>query len=420
MKKVFFKSTLLDLVRDLNPLLGKDYDILAKLPNKKKNKNIFPGIYLFFMVMIKSLLRKEIIFPKTKECDFLFISGSQNNFKVLRPLKSVEGNNFLVGIGSDYPIPKFWGFFYSLPYFFASWNVVRKTKGKEKKIFTAYFDLVWKTSGYLKMTEKLLTEIRPKTIVVANDHTLFFRCVLRISQRLKINTIYIQHAGVSEHFPELEYDFAFLDGKDSHEKYEKKGINSSTKVFLMGSPRFDPIFKISHERRRKNDAIGLAVNIMDQFERVQNFLNDLINTKKVVIARLHPGIKGSLEKKYYDLFREKGVLVSDPRKEKVAVFLRQIDLLIANDSYIHFDAVLSGIQSVQFDFCEGPNDNYGFLKKKFIDPIIDVSSIPYYMNKEISPAQSNFIANTIGNYQDLLNGKSTTETYKEILQEKLI
>lgn len=418
MKRDFFKSSLLDRVRDLNPLLGEDYDILAKLPEKEKNKNIFPGIWLFFMVMIKSLLNKEIIFPKTKECNTLFISGSQNNFKVLKPLTSIKGNNLLIGVGSNYPLPKFMGFFYSLPYFIDSWNVIRKTKGKERKIFTAYFDLVWKTAGYLKMVEILLTRINPKTIVVANDHTLFFRCVLRISQRLKIKTIYIQHAGVSEHFPELEYDFVFLDGKDSYAKYEQKGISSNTKLFLVGSPRFDSIFSISRERQRKNKSIGLAINILDQFERVQDFLVDITLNYKV-IARLHPGIKGGLESKYLELFKQYDVLISDSRKEKVDVFLRQIDLLIANDSYIHFDAVLSGIQSVQVHFCEGPNDNYGFLKMKFIDTISTSSSIPYYLDKELSESQKDYIAHTIGNYQDLLNGKCTIKTYKEILEKEL-
>jgi hypothetical protein len=89
--------------------------------------------------------------------------------------------------------------------------------------------------------------------------------------------------------------------------------------------------------------------------------------------------------------------------------------LIANDSFIHFEAVLSGIQSVQYKFTIIERDGYGFVKNSFIKRIDNMWDIKKIQDEPLSAKQEKYLFNSIGNYQDLQEGKSTVQRYYEIL-----
>ena len=55
-----------------------------------------------------------------------------------------------------------------------------------------------------------------------------------------IETLYIQHASVTSRFPALKFNYAFLDGFDTLNKYITAGP-SETKVFLTGTCKFDNV-----------------------------------------------------------------------------------------------------------------------------------------------------------------------------------
>jgi hypothetical protein len=414
MKKTYFKPINLKTIKDLNIVLGEQFAFLEKFPERKKYTTILPGIRLFFLIMFKSFLKNETQYPKLKDCDFLFISGSRNNHNVLAPLTSLNGSIGFIGKGTENAIPKFWGYFYSLPYFWKSYSIIKNAEGYERKSYLSHFETVWKTFGYTKMTYKLLSQINPKIIVVSNDHVLFFRCILRIARKLNIKTVYVQHAGVAEHFPPLEFDYALLDGKDSYDKYLSGGKINTSKIFLAGSPRFDPIFAIRKERI-PNKTIGVAINQLDNFKLVEKAISQIRNISNIILIRLHPGIKGKEKAKYIELIKSNKLGISDTEKEGVEQFLKKISLLIANDSFIHFEAVLSGIQSVQYKFTIIERDGYGFVKNSFIKRIDNMWDIKKIQDEPLSAKQEKYLFNSIGNYQDLQEGKSTVQRYYEIL-----
>jgi hypothetical protein len=413
MKKNSTKKLSIEEIFDLNYVLKPEFELLQKFPKRALIKTIFPGIKIFLAIFIKSLLKKKTKYPKKINGDFLFISGSQNNAKVLKPVYDAIPNSTYLDEKST---PKFWAYWYSLPYFFKALKHLSQSSGYDRKIQLAYFERFWLVYGYLIMTKRMLKKTQPKFVVVANDHLLLYRCILRVSKELNIKTVYIQHAGTAPHFPPLEFDFAILDGKISYEKYMTQGTKNTSKIFLAGSPRFDNVAKISTSRTVKNH-IGIAVNTVDQFDIVKSILENLVQNKDYTyFFRPHPGIKGKLREKYIKLIHSIGIQYSDPQIESAADFLKNINLLISKSSYIQFEALLSGIQSIQLSFSNSNDDAYDFIKMGIVDEIKNLKEIDLYINKPLSLLQINYIKNNVENYNQLLNEISTIEGYKEIFK----
>jgi hypothetical protein len=416
MKKSSIRRLSFDEILDLNYVLKPEFLLLQKFPKRAKIKNIFSGVKLFWALLIKSLLSKKTKYPKVKNIDFLFISGSQNNSKVLKPLYRTTPNALYL---DEKSIPKFWAYWYSIPFFFKALRYLRLSAGYERKIQIAYFERFWSVYGYYKMTKKLLISVNPKVVVVANDHLLLYRCILKVSKELNIKTLYIQHAGTAPHFPPLEFDYAILDGKISYEKYQTQKEKNTATVFLAGSPRFDEIVNINNTRKSLDiKTLGVAVNTIDDPKLVFNFLTSLkLKTKYPIILRLHPGIKGKKLFTYKKFIQENQIFISDPSNENVCEYLAKINLLIANTSYIQFEAILSGIQALQFPFSELIKDRYDFLKDELIVEFSNIEDLDSYFEMKITEKQFTYIKKNIENYHQLLNGINTIEGYNEILKK---
>lgn len=418
-KRLLIKKLSVEDIWDLNYVLHEDFKMLEKFPHKAKTKTVFREVKLFFLMLLKSLYKKEYKYPKVTQPNFLYICGTINNYKVLYPLSAATANSMLLGKDCPWQIPKFKAYWYALPYFFRALSLVKKSTGYKKRVGVAYFEKIWASYGYYKLAYKLLEHIQPKVVVIANDHLAPYRCFMRAARAMNIKSVYVQHAGTAIHFPPLEFDYAFLDGQLSYENYLTHGSRNTSFVYLAGSPRFDEIVKIRHERSKMADTIGIAVNAVDEPHRVEQLVRDLITLGKKIIFRPHPGII-KLKKRYQEMANQYGMAFSDPVSEKTSDFLRNIHLLISNTSYIQFEAVLSGIHALQYQFSALNDDGYGFVKNKCVSILHNIDEVENYLILPLTSDQSEYIKKSIANYGDLLQGKNTAFQFANILNHEIL
>jgi hypothetical protein len=304
-------------------------------------------------------------FKKTsiKENQIWFLSLSKNNYDSLREIQKKTNNSILISFHSvkDQPLPNTYSFslnrrcLYNLYFPFKAFFYLLK----DPKKFRSYYDLFFQCYGTNQECLRLIKKYKPKAIIFANDHVIISRGMLMSAKRLRVKTYYIQHAAVSSYFPPLDFDYAFLEGEDSLEKYKKSGkINS--KIFLTGMSKFDAYAKIVNQNN-KLKVLGIAYNAMDSKLEVENLFNFLTNCfpKLQIIIRPHPSDKRKISLK--------NTLISEPKIETSFEFLSKIDVIISGNSSIHLEAVLLNVFSIQYDFGDNKKlDYYEFIKNKLV------------------------------------------------------
>ena len=201
-------------------------------------------------------------------------------------------------------------------------------------------------------------------VMFANDHSTAPRAFFNGTTFLGLPTAYIQHAAVTEVFPPLTYDYAFLDGKDAVEKYDAiakaRGVVSTTRVYDFGNPKLDKFFQLRKFRTFKSSIrVGIAISLADRCELVASLIQKISQypTEKIAI-RLHPRLKLTSDQQC--VLREAYVDV-DIWSGSLFDFLEGIDVLIAGQSSVHLEAVASGVVTYCYDFGSKHSDYYGFV-----------------------------------------------------------
>lgn len=243
---------------------------------------------------------------------------------------------------------------------------------------------------YLVYFHRKLLELDPEFVIVSNDHNVAYRSLLAISNKLNIRTAYLQHASVSNLFPALNMDYAFLDGQNALDIYRQCKNNRfmassnpiETKVILSGQKK-----KISRYPKDDIRAIGVAVNMLDRIDDVITVVSELLKAGYEVALRWHPGQSKS-QVKYLKEKYENNVLVtlSDPNLQPVSMFLSGIRFLVAGNSSIHLEAALAGVTPIYYEFSntESP-DYYGFVEKGLVIQATSIDEIITTINSNKLP-----------------------------------
>jgi hypothetical protein len=228
-------------------------------------------------------------------------------------------------------------------------------------------------------------------MVFANDHSMPNRCLITLATKYNIETIYTQHASVTERFPALDFTYSFLDGEESYLKYKNIG-NIRGKIFLAGSPRFDKYAQYA-SNNKDDKKIGVALSDNDSVEKAIELCHFILSLGGYkIIIRPHPAMTVDL-KPLVDSMH--GMEVSYPRNETSYEFISKVSLLIANESSIHLDACLLNVPSALFNFSEySTNDWYSYIKNGLITvcntyndvemainqhrPVVDAHIVRYY------------------------------------------
>lgn len=346
-----------------------------------KNSSLIARVLIFFVKVIK-----KTNFRKGSDRDFdtevYFYSGTLNQFNSIQPTyKSIQrkGINSKLIIDSEistdheYQVVEFSlkelvisiiVFFIRAPY------LLKQIRYNENRRFMyKYFDVFCLPYIYTPFFLNRLSQGRVKVSVSSNDHNPSNRCLRRVSKKLKIKTAYIQHASVSNLFPPLDYDYAFLDGSIALRVYESisEGRLPTGKVFLCGQQK-----KVL--RRFEGNSIGIAINILDSFEVIESLIERLTKDYQVVV-RTHPKQDRAFIDSLTDIIKSNTKIEwSDSNNDSLISFFSRISSMIASNSSIHLEAALSGIPTLYLSYKDDPiEDYYGYVKNGVSLNLDDIS-----------------------------------------------
>ena len=346
------KHSQLDVL-DINSIV---YLINEKQPSLFKQLCIFFG-QLFYYTFIIHFRFKPL--PSNYK-GILFLGVSLNNQRSLDPIaEHLDKEEYLYIRNHQKDIHKRRTLWLSLPYLPDLLKTYRHSDPKTKAIIKKYFTRLWGTYGYYQLAKEYLTRYQVKVLVLSSDQGEFHRCLLLNAKPLGVKTIYVQHASVAKGFPKLIASYSFLDGKESLEKYLFAG-QPEGEVYLSGGVRFDPVFqKYQLKNTDKASTIGIAINMLDDFEKVKSLCVLLLQNGYKLSLRPHPRYQG-IDTAWLS---ENGIGYSDPKNETSFDFISSIDLMVSNESSIHLDAALMRCPTVVYNFSNNPVlDYYSYIK----------------------------------------------------------
>ena len=347
-----------------------DLDVLKINEISKIVKEKQPSLFKQICIFIGQLFYYTfIVYFKYKSLPLnykglVFFGVSLNNRRSLEPIiNNVEKDSYLYLNNHVTDVHKRRAWWNSIPYIFTLIKLYKKSNKEDKSLIIKYFTRLWTTYGLYKVAGEMLDKYKVKVLVLANDHNDINRCLIFNALEKGIKTVYVQHASVKKGFPRLDFTYSFLDGQESLDKYLFAG-EPNGEVYLSGGVRFDFLYDKIVKRNGEVKKIGVAINMLDDFEKVKSlclFLkkegyNDLI-------LRPHP--------RYQHLDTEwlikNNISISNPKEESSFDFIANIDFMISNESAIHLDASIMYCPTVLYNMSDNKVlDDYNFVKNNLV------------------------------------------------------
>ena len=334
--------------------------VKEKQPSLFKQICIFIG-QLFYYTFIVHFKYKSL--PVNYK-GLVFFGVSLNNRRSLEPIiNKVEKDTYLYLNNHVTDVHKRRAWWHSIPYIFSLIKLYRKSNKEDKALIIKYFTRLWTTYGLYKVAGEMLDKYNVKVLVLANDHNDINRCLIFNALEKGIKTVYVQHASVKKGFPRLDFTYSFLDGQESLDKYLYAG-KPNGEVYLSGGVRFDFLYGKIVKRNEEVKKIGVAINMLDDFEKVKSlclFLkkegyNDLI-------LRPHPRYQ-HLDSEW---LTKNDIAISNPKEESSFDFIANIDFMISNESAIHLDASIMYCPTVLYNMSNNQIlDDYNFIKNNLV------------------------------------------------------
>ena len=349
-------------------VIPKNYDVLPFLRFIKRTLGYVKWNFLQIIQHTQPRYRYAGIncYKHLYDNSFLFNLPTVNNQKafenIINDISSTKNDIKIIkdGLNSeDYPLFRIYAVsLLFLPYL---WFKYFRCSKKEKKIVCYYLIDFIITPGLSWFYSKILNRYRPQCVFLSNDHRVLTKTMILACEKRNVKTLYVQHASVSYAFPELHFTYSFLDGMDSLDKYTSDGKITKGDVFLFGAIRYD--FLSSYRVKRnlsKRNCIGIAINEIDDNAIVDSICNKLLNHFPNINIRIrsHPGLKN----RPFVFSPNQRIFYTCAVDETITDYFDSIDIQIANDSGIHFDAIIAGIPTIAFNFAKSEyGDNYGYV-----------------------------------------------------------
>jgi len=308
------------------------------------------------------------------EGSITFFTSSKNQFQALRPVAQQLKNACVVEMvdpsskSANAFFPLYKAYLKSIPDFIAlGWNY-RKYNAFQKLVIKSRGDLLALAPSLEAVAINFLQANKPAAVVVSNDTVLWGRAVLSAAKSLKIPTVYLQHAPVSDVVPPLNVDFAFLDGMDAATKYHDAGGDRTCRIYLSGGPRQDQLMHLDESqkvfKRKKGDStlqVGVCTNMVDDINKVSSLLKQIIQIcpPSSIILRSHP--KERRISQFIALAYRLNIRHSDNSTQSPEQFIDKVDLIIAGDSSMLLDAALSKKKVIKSDLLGIHHDYMGLI-----------------------------------------------------------
>lgn len=338
------------------------------------------GVFFRILSLIKGIVLHGIL-RKVNKCTIdknaiLFFVMAKNEYNSIKPIYEELPHSFILGkddFKNGYPLGKI----YLLSLIFIPivfWKFLFCKNTYHKKSFSYTFDGFCLSYSSIYVLKKYLLKLQPQKIIISNQLSCFHRCLAYVAKELDIETIYMQHASVTEKFDNLNvFSSLLLEGEDSLMKYQNNGTKNK-RIFLIGMPKLDRCFSNISEFSGI-ESIGICTNGTDDilvFSKLISYLKQKSPNIKISI-RPHPCDRRKLEwlniaEKYRCEFSDASVIES-------FIFLNNMDLIVSGDSNIHLEAALLNIPSIYFDPQSLKLDWYGFLKNNLVYYASDIASV---------------------------------------------
>ncbi len=325
-------------------------------------RGIFTRVVAFAWHMLSSFWKYPFNLPPCPQNSVFFFANTQNQERSLFPLAQKIPNAYFAGLYAfgEYQIPLWRAYLMALPFFLLLVGKFVQSNGLKRKAFYYVFDEYWLSYGFYILARQILRNYAPSVIVVANDHVMWTRVLIRAAADEQISVIYVQHASVTERFPPLTVTYALLEGLDSAQKYTICGASTTT-VCLVGIPRFDKYYS-TIKTDDNLQTVGICVGKMDSREQFLPLYETLhINLPELnYILRPHPSDPR------LDMWQEIATEISwdfsHSKQEDAFQFLSHVDVILAGESNILLEAALMNIFPIYYDFSKKKLDWYGFHK----------------------------------------------------------
>lgn len=246
-------------------------------------------------------------------------------------------------------------------------SLYRRLRVQDPILVSHFLIVFWKSYFFVAHFYRYLGKHRPEWVIVSNDHNVDCRSLMLVAHALGIKTVYMQHASVSEVFPALTMDYAFLDGRSALETY--LGCESNRPP--ASRSRGKPVVVLSGQKkplgitRAENPQwTGFAANMLDDADRIMSLVDALVAAGCPVSLRWHPRQKAEDVARFRQVYAENDrVRLSDPREEPIARYLGALKCLVSGNSSVHLEAAIAGVcciyHEVQPPFIE---DYYGYVR----------------------------------------------------------
>ena len=164
------------------------------------------------------------------------------------------------------------------------------------------FNVFCMSHFYIPYFIRVLSAAQPKICLQSNDHTVAPMSFLMAAKYLKIKTAYVQHAAINENFPPLQFDYSFLDGESSLDFYRTASPTGreifpiKRYIFLTGVKRK----LVRQEHLPKAPTIGVALNLLDDVDKVIVAIKLIAKAGFKSRVRLHPSLGESAKKAFLE------------------------------------------------------------------------------------------------------------------------
>jgi len=325
-------------------------EILADLKNKQREVRADRDI-------VKSVKPKEFTSP------FIFSFNTTNQREALLPLfEALQEKAELISENGDFteaPLPDSYLKSEFLKYSFKMLSWFYFFQGRDHEVFRSryynYYRQLGQYNYYRDAFERSRTTV--KAYIASNDHSGLSQVGFVAARDAGVPTIYIQHASVSDKFPPLRSEIAFLDGEDAKEKYLAAG-ETTTEIHLVGSLKYDPYLKRSEIDENK-ELVGVCIGMV-YHDVDENFklCEALEKAGTPFCLRFHPLMDKAVQKRFSD----RGWEISD-KEEKAPDFILRCGAIVSGDSNILLEAIILKRQPIYFASMGTSIDYYGFVKE---------------------------------------------------------
>ena len=384
---ISLNNNVLKKIHEINfPYLILNYPDKFFYNNLPKLKGEYLRILVYFLKIISYFTIRLDCISKCSKCDILFFSGSFNQYKCLSKIYCRISTKYKCEFIVKKNFREAYNISSSCIYFklcikdivyvvilflYRIKQVHNDLLNINKRLLNSGIDQFLMVHPYIIYSNRLLKKTKPKFIVLSNDHSVFNRCLIVLSNVYNIKTIYIQHAPISVYYPKLLFDYAFLDGENSLEMYSELKNNDSLEISNIIKPHiflsgFIQKSYISHSINSKFD-YGIAINKLDPLDNVVNFINEINLNKKSFSLRLHPAMnkssfKNKLKRKL--LLTHSKSEIHSAYDKPIDIFFSSVNSLISGSSAIHLEAAIFGIKSYICSFGSSKFiDTYNFTTK---------------------------------------------------------